>query len=168
MEEVPLKNVRSTIVAGCLVAVLGAVASVSAHHAIPGDVVAPKANSHTELPGNPRCPAGSTFFELKLEEGTLTTGVHGWIEITYFDGKYLSWKLTDEGEDEVDADVVIVKGGPKAISYQYSALVNDPQNPSGGPDDDDTRLTAPRNHNGGGQPKYYGISHVQFCFDDKA
>ena len=83
-------------------------------------------------------------------------GTYGPIEITSYNGKYVSWRIADEFLDTYDANSVIVKGGPRAIVYSYDLY-----------DDADTRLTAPRNYNGA-QPKYYGISHVDFCFDPKA
>ena len=49
-------------------------------------------------------------------------------------------------------DAVIVKGGPNANAYVY------PGESSG-----DTGLHAPFN----GPDKYYGLSHVNFCWDDE-
>lgn len=139
-----------------------------ANHAIGGDpTVAPKSNSHQYVAGNPKCgeaPAGG--FSLEIDAANLGVGTYGPIDITFYDGKYVSWAINAAYLDTYDADMVIVKGGPNAIIYQYSPLADDPTNPGGGPDDSDTRLTAPRNFNGA-QPKYYGISHVDFCFDPK-
>lgn len=70
--------------------------------------------------------------------------------------RYVSWAINAAFLNTYDANVVIVMGGPNAISYSYTDSN----------DDSDTRLTAPRNFNGA-QPKYYGISHVDFCFDPK-
>lgn len=139
----------------------GAVAS----HAISGDTVAPKANDHWYVAGNPRCGAAAEGgFNLKIEAEDLGVGDYGPIRITYFNGKYVSWEIHPDYLHTYDADTVIVKGGPNAIIYQYSK--EDGVSNSNPPDDSDTRLTAPRNFNGA-QPKYYGISHVQFCFDPK-
>ena len=128
-----------------------------ANHAISGDTVAPNSLSHSLVAGNPQCgtaPAGG--FNLKIEAEDLHVGSYGPIEITAVNGTYVSWKIADAYLNTYDANMVIVKGGPNAIVYQYGTF-----------QDSDTRLTAPRNFSGA-QPKYYGISHVQFCFDPKA
>jgi hypothetical protein len=49
-------------------------------------------------------------------------------------------------------DAVIVKGGPNALSYVYA-----------GGSSGDTGLHTPFN----GPDKYYGLSHVNFCWDDQ-
>ena len=49
-------------------------------------------------------------------------------------------------------DAVIVKGGPNALSYVYA-----------GESSGDTGLHTPFN----GPDKYYGLSHVNFCWDDQ-
>ncbi|MGK2852331.1 MAG: hypothetical protein ACSLFN_15680 [Candidatus Limnocylindrales bacterium] len=128
-----------------------------ANHAISGDNVAPNANAHTYIAGNPKCGAAPDGgFNLKIEAEDLGVGTYGPIEITSYDGKYVSWKIAAGFTNVYDANTVIVKGGPNAIIYAYDVW-----------DDADTRLTSPRNYNGA-QPKYYGISHVDFCFDPKA
>lgn len=127
-----------------------------AGHAITGDNVAPNANSHVRVDGNPKC--GETAdggFSLKIEAEDLGVGNYGPIRITAYDGKHVSWEIRAAYLHTYDADIVIVKGGPMAILYSYDLW-----------DDADTDLTAPRNLNGR-QPKYYGISHIQFCFDPK-
>ncbi len=137
-----------------------------ANHAISGDTVAPNANSHSYVAGNPKCgetPTGG--FSLKIEADDLGVGNYGPIRITAYDGKYVSWEIRSAYLHTYDADIVIVKGGPNAILYQYSK--EDGVSNTEPADDSDTRLTAPRNLNGA-QPKYYGISHIQFCFDPKA
>ena len=148
--------------AGAIIIAAMATGGALASHAIPGDDVAPASNSHMKVDGNPSCgtaPAGG--FNLKIEDGDIVAGkTYGNIRITAYDGKSIDWEIVNTNLH--DANTVIVKGGPNAIVYQYSASDRNP------PDDSDTNLTAPRNFNGGGQPKYYGISHVQFCFDPKA
>ena len=150
-----MRRLLSALSAAALIAVLASGAAV-AHDIIPGTNVAPNANSHATVEGNPHCGAVSAGgFNLKIEaEDIVQGGVYGNIRITYYDGKYVSWELIDTSDH--DADVVIVKGGPNAVWYTYDTN-----------DDADTRLSAPRNYNGA-QPKYYGISHIQFCFDPKA
>ena len=53
-----------------------------------------------------------------------------------------------------------MKGGPNAMVYHYDAS-------GGGLDDSDTGITTPINTNGEVEPRPYGISHVDFCFDPK-
>jgi hypothetical protein len=147
-----MRRVLSALSAAMLMAVLASGATIASHAA--GDNVAPNSNSHTLIAGNPQCGAVSAGgFNLKIEaENIVVGGVYGNIRITAYDGTYISWALVDVNDH--DADTVIVKGGPNAISYSYDTF-----------DDWDTRLTAPKNPNNG---KYYGISHISFCFDDKA
>lgn len=108
----------------------------------------------TYVAGNPVCPEGSTFYTLKIEDEYLAVGTYGAIDITAYDGKYVSWRINAAYLNVYDADLVIVKGGPNALIYHYDSW-----------DDWDTGLTAPWNPNSG---KWYGISHIQFCFDPKA
>ncbi len=173
-----MKRLLSALAAASLIAVMTTSVAL-ADHAIPGDVVAPNSNSHTagifgNIAGNVSC-GGSYAFELKIEaEDIVVGGVYGSfggffgvIEITAYDGKFVSWEITDAFDGDgvndvlgagngVDANLVLVKGGPNTMGYSYNTF-----------DDWDTNLTAPRNPNGA-QPKYYGISHVSFCFDPKA
>jgi hypothetical protein len=162
-----MKRLIGALSGAILIAVVAA-GSVTATHAIGNDPVAPKANDHWRVEGNPRCGETSEGgFSKKIEAEDLGVGNYGPIRITAYDGKHVSWRIRDAYLDTYDADIVIVKGGPNAMVYQYSKASNDQTNPNGGPDDSDTDLTAPRNPNGAG-PKYYGISHIQFCFDAKA
>ena len=163
-----MKRLLGALGAAALVAVMTTGVAL-ANHAIAGDTVAPKSNSHAYVAGNPKCgetPAGG--FSLKIEADVLAVGNYGPIDITFYDGTYVSWAINAAYLDDYDANQVIVKGGPNAIIYQYSSAFPDLTNPAGDlADDSDTRLTSPQNPNGRG-PKYYGISHVQFCFDPKA
>lgn len=143
--------------AGATMIAIMATGMTFASHAISGDNVAPNANSHVKVDGNPKCgEAPSGGINIKIEAEDLAVGNYGPIRITYYDGKYVSWEIRAAYLDTYDAGTVIVKGGPNAIIYSYDVW-----------DDSDTRLTAPRNFNGA-QPKYYGISHISFCFDPKA
>ena len=150
-----MRRLLSALAAATMIAVLASGAAI-AHDIIPGTNVAPNANSHNDIAGNAACGAvADGGFNLKIEaEDIVQGGVYGNIRITYYDGKYVSWELIDVNDH--DARLVLVKGGPNSVAYTYD--VND---------DSDTRLSAPRNYNGA-QPKYYGISHISFCFDDKA
>lgn len=143
--------------AGAVMIAIMATGMTFASHAISGDNVAPNANSHQYVAGNPQCGAASAGgINIKIEAEDLAVGNYGPIRITAVSGTHVSWQIRAEFLHTYDADTVIVKGGPNAIVYSYDTW-----------DDADTRLTAPRNLNGA-QPKYYGISHVSFCFDAKA
>jgi hypothetical protein len=111
------------------------------------------ANGHETVAGNPKCP-GDFAYTLKIEDYELGVGTYGAIQITMYDGKYISWAIAPGYVDTYDANLVIVKGGPNAEIYHYDMW-----------DDLDHGLTAPMNPNNG---KWYGISHIQFCFDPKA
>ena len=96
---------------------------------------------------NPSCPA--EYLEYKVEP--VTAGLHG----SYFtlsniqnggSGQTFDWSST------VPVFQVIVKGGPGANIYDYP-----------GGDTSDTGLHAPQNPNNG---KWYGLSHVTFCYGD--
>jgi hypothetical protein len=113
-----------------------------------------EADSHATATGNPQCPGGFAY-TLKIEDYDLGVGTYGAIQITAYDGRHVSWAIAPAYLGIYDANMVIVKGGPNAEVYLY----NDAD------DDSDSGLTAPWNNNSG---KWYGISHIQFCFDPKA
>jgi hypothetical protein len=116
--------------------------------------VAPNANDiHDPVAGNPRCP-GDAAYSLKIEAEDLAVGTYGAIDITAYNGTYVSWRINQAFLDTYDANLVIVKGGPNAALYYYDTW-----------DDADTNLRSPINPN---NSKPYGISHVSFCFDPKA
>ena len=155
-----MKKLLSALSAAALIAVMTTGVAL-AGHAIPGDTVAPRSNSHTgggifgNIAGNVTC-GGRYALELKIEADDLGVGTYGPIDITFYDGKYVSWAINAAYLHTYDANLVLVKGGPNTMGYSYDSW-----------DVWDTRLTAPRNPNGA-QPKYYGISHISFCFDPKA
>ncbi len=177
-----MKRLLGALAAASMIAVM-ATGVALATHVIAGDTVAPNSNSHLYVAGNPACgepEEGGIAFRIEAED--LAVGTYGPIDITFYNGTYVSWAINAAFLGTYDAGTVIVKGGPNAITYDYSALANDPTNPfvshtlvggpaaddpAGGPDDADYRLTSPQNPNGAGL-KYYGISHVDFCFDAKA
>jgi hypothetical protein len=177
-----MKKLLSALAAASMIAVVMTSAAL-ATHVIAGDTVAPNSNSHAFAAGNPACGAPEVGgINVKIEADVLAVGTYGPIDITYVDGTYFSWAINAAFLNTYDAGTIIVKGGPNAITYTYSALANDPTNPlvvaglpgipaggdaAGGPDDADYRLTSPLNPNGKGD-KYYGISHIEFCFDAKA
>ena len=133
-----------------VVAALAAPAGASAAPgAASGDGVVP-----VEEPDNPTCGAG--LIELKTtdenpDDQVLTDGT---LSVT------LDFRSTGPGtalgevvdwSSNIGVDQVIVKGGPNGNSYVYT------------PEDlADTQLHAPINPN---NDKYYGISHVSFCYD---
>ncbi len=107
-------------------------------------------------PGNPTCsdlaPEGATWYELKYEpvvdgndsDGTLDVSID---EYTITAGQVFDWS------SNIGVDAVFVKGGDNGDSYVY-----DPPSESMG----DTALHAPVNPSNG---KYYGLSHISFCYD---
>lgn len=103
--------------------------------------------------GNPSCSSlGLGDFELKVEpvaDGTYTNGiltVNVDVRDTA-DGPMFDWT------SNLGVDAVIVKGGPNADSYVYDP----PQEDTG-----DTDLHAPINPSNG---KFFGLSHISFCYD---
>lgn len=109
--------------------------------------------------GNVECDSGQEH-TAKLDAEDIKVGVpfkvgDGYVVITYFDGKKLDWKIADNSLNVLDAYQVIVKGGPASMLYFYTDVRADYG----------WGLTAPENPK---NDKYYGISNVRFCFDDKA
>ena len=102
----------------------------------------------TLLTGNPPCPTGLT--ELKVNGSTTGVSTDGTLIVdatfssTPANGS-LAWT------SNIGLDAVIVKGGSNASLYSYS-----PEATS------DSGLTSPLNPN---NEKYYGISHVSYCYD---
>jgi hypothetical protein len=130
--------------AGAAIAVLGTASLASA--GVDNDP-----ESVTYVYGNPKCASGFAY-QLKLDPPS--NGTFGAIVISNYDGKTFDWAIHPDFLNVYDANTVIVKGGPNALVYMYA----DPA------DDMDSGLHAPVNPNNG---KYYGISHIQFCFDPK-
>lgn len=107
--------------------------------------------------GNPTCPAGSTSFVVKVDPPA--EGQHNFIQITNLTETTFDWNIHPDFLHVVDADVVIVKGGPNALLYNYGLGAD------GTDDDFGTGLHAPLNPRNG---KFFGLSHITFCFDPKA
>jgi hypothetical protein len=112
--------------------------------------------SSSLVEGNPTCgglaPEGTSWTELKVEpvedgtfsDGTLTVT----IDVTETDdGPAFDWM------SNIGVDAVFVKGGPGGLLYVY-----DPPAESTG----DTGLHAPVNPN---NDKFFGLSHLSFCYD---
>lgn len=113
------------------------------------------------IPGNPKCqdlfPNNPNIREFKLEDGQLKSGTY-----TSPDG-FLTVKLTTTPdplgrgqliafETNIGVDGVFVKGGPGGNFYNYEPTEVTL----------DTGLHTPVNPNNG---KFYGISHISFCYD---
>jgi LPXTG-motif cell wall-anchored protein len=96
-------------------------------------------------------PEGATWFELKVEpvkDGTFTDGtLTVTIDVTETeDGPVFDWT------SNIGVDAVFVKGGPGGLLYVY-----DPESTG------DTGLHAPVNPS---NDKFFGLSHVSFCYDE--
>ena len=113
--------------------------------------------STTEVDGNATCadlaPEGASWVEFKVEpveDGTETDGtLTVTIDVTETDdGPVFDWT------SNIGVDAVFVKGGPGGLLYVY-----DPPMESTG----DTGLHAPVNP---ANDKFYGLSHVSFCYDE--
>ena len=117
----------------------------------------PGVDGITYVAGNPTCPAGSTSFVVKVDPPA--NGTFGFVQITNLNDTTFDWNIHPDYLSIVDADIVIVKGGPNALLYDYGSGTD------GTADDSGTGLHAPVNAKNG---KYYGLSHITFCFDPKA
>jgi LPXTG-motif cell wall-anchored protein len=110
--------------------------------------------SSSLVEGNPTCgdlaPEGTTWTEFKVEpvaDGTFTDGT---LSVTIVvtdtdDGPVFDWT------SNIGVDAVFVKGGPGGLLYVY-----DPESTG------DTGLHAPVNPQ---NDKFFGLSHVSFCYD---
>jgi LPXTG-motif cell wall-anchored protein len=113
--------------------------------------------STSVVEGNPTCgdlaPAGASWIELKVEPVVDGTFSDGMLTVTIDvsdtpDGPVFDWT------SNIGVDAVFVKGGPNGTLYLY-----DPPAESTG----DTGLHAPVNPN---NDKFFGLSHVSFCYDE--
>lgn len=104
--------------------------------------------------GNATCSSGTALLKLDpVTNGTHTLSDGSKVIISNYNGTTFDWAIHADSLHDIDASVVLVKGGPATMAYFYGTL-----------EDYDTRLTAPINPNNG---RPYGISHVSFCFDPK-
>jgi LPXTG-motif cell wall-anchored protein len=136
--------------------VAGAVILVAAPLGNAGATPQQATPSTSEVADNPTCgdlaPEGVTWTELKVDpvkDGTFTDGtLEVTIEVTETDdGDPLVFNWTSN----IGVDAVFVKGGPGGLLYVY-----DPESTG------DTGLHAPVNPN---NDKFFGLSHVSFCYD---
>jgi len=135
-----------------LLAVAGVFAAMAVAHG-----GGPGLDGTSLVAGNPTCPAGSSAFVVKVDPPS--AGTHGFIQITNLTDTTFDWNIHPDFLNVVDADIIIVKGGPNALLWDYGS------GDDGALDDSGTGLHAPDNPNSG---KLYGLSHITFCFDPKA
>jgi|GEM_PF-7039149 len=114
--------------------------------------IAPNANSVELFMSNPTC---ENYFSFKIDStptnGTTSNGV---IVISNATNTSFDWAFHADYLHVYDMAAVIVKGGTDSLIYYYTDEA----------DDSDTNLQSPIN-TGGNQAD---ISHVEFCFDEKA
>lgn len=106
--------------------------------------------------GNPTCrdfTGGGTQFKIEdpsdltgKDSGTYTDGVL----VVDLDIYTTGMGLEFDWSSNLGVDVVVVKGGPKANVYRYDPAATA-----------DTGLHSPFNPNSG---KWYGLSHISFCY----
>jgi LPXTG-motif cell wall-anchored protein len=150
-------KVRRRAVAGLITMVIGAVCLIGASQGSAGaNSGQDSTTSAAEVGENATCadlaPEGATWIEFKVEpveDGTFSDGT---LTVT------IDVRDTDDGPvfdwtSNIGVDAVLVKGGPGGLLYVY-----DPPAESTG----DTGLHAPVNPKNG---KFFGLSHVSFCYD---
>ena len=135
--SIPRRTVVPFLAAGALLLVPAAASAAS---------VVP---SHHE--GNPNCLDLGYSHELKFDPPSAGSKSGDGVTVEMSIGSDAFGSLVD-WTASAPIDAVIVKGGPNANVYSY------PGESSG-----DTGLHSPFN----GPDKYYGLSHVNFCWDDQ-
>ena len=156
---------------GLILVVLAALAIAGAASADHWAAYTGKADSHELVLGNPDpCPATPGGVSFRVAGSALTEGgTYGpsggpaVVKISDLNKPVegtLSWALLDDALHLYDVAAVVMKGGPNAMVYHYDAS-------GSGSDDSDTGITTPIDKNGNVDPRPYGISHVDFCFDPK-
>jgi uncharacterized repeat protein (TIGR01451 family) len=149
------RRVVGALLAGALFAFVLAGASL-ADHGYTG-----AADSHYLTDGNASCPEGTTVGGSIHVETPANGTYNNWVTISDYNGQSFDWALTPTGDDLKEMAAVVVNGGPNAIVYVYDFNGN-------GNDNGDVGLTAPLDPNAGeGQPAYYPIHDIYFCFDIK-
>jgi LPXTG-motif cell wall-anchored protein len=148
---------RRRVVAGIGTMVAGAALLVGA---LPGGAGAAPTQETTvtseQFDGNPTCgdlsPEGTTWTEFKVEpveDGEYSNGtVTVTIDVTPDEenGPTFDWT------SDVPVDAIFVKGGPGGLLYVYEP-----------PATEGTGLHAPVNPN---NDKFYGLSHISFCYGE--
>jgi hypothetical protein len=105
----------------------------------------------TFMDGNPSCADLGYPHEIKFDPPAPGSKSAGGVTVDMSLGADQYGTLVD-WTSSAPIDAVIVKGGPNALSYVYA-----------GGSSGDTGLHTPFN----GPEKYYGLSHVNFCWDDQ-
>jgi hypothetical protein len=134
---------------GALAMFGGKAASAQAAGPPSGDGIQP-----TSIAGNPNCASLGYAHELKVEpvvDGTYPDN-NGPLQAT-IDTRDTAAGPVFDWTSNLGVDVVIVKGGDNADSYVYDPPKEDIS---------DTNLHAPINANNG---KFFGLSHISFCYD---
>jgi LPXTG-motif cell wall-anchored protein len=137
--------------------VVGAVILVGAPLGNAGATPQQATPSTSLVDDNPTCgdlaPEGATWTEVKVEPVEDGTFGDGMLEVT------IEITETDDGDpvvfnwtSNIGVDAVFVKGGDNGLLYVY-----DPESTG------DTGLHAPVNPN---NDKFFGLSHVSFCYDE--
>jgi len=134
---IPRRAVAPLVAAGALIAVPAAASAASVEPVL-------------QL-GNPTCADLGYGHEIKFDPPSAGSGAADGVtvDMSLADdefGKLVSWTAS------APTDAVIVKGGPNANAYVYA-----------GESSGDTGLHTPFN----GPDNYYGLSHVDFCWDDQ-
>jgi LPXTG-motif cell wall-anchored protein len=150
-------NLRRRVAAGLVSMLIGAGCLIGASQGGAGASTSQASTTPpVEVDENATCaelaPEGTTWIELKVEpveDGTFSDGT---LTVT------IDVRDTDDGPvfdwtSNIGVDAVFVKGGPGGLLYVY-----DPPAESTG----DTGLHAPVNPQNG---KFFGLSHVSFCYD---
>src|SRR5215203_4375206 len=101
--------------------------------------------------GNPNCMDLGYGHEIKFDPPSAGTKSGDGVSVQMSIGADQFGAVVDWSSSAA-IDAVIVKGGPNANAYVYA-----------GESSGDTGLHAPFN----GPDKYYGLSHVNFCWDDE-
>jgi hypothetical protein len=115
-----------------------------------------QASEPTHVTGNATCgdlaPDGANWTELKVEPVVNGTSSDGTLTVTIVVDENGPNGPTFDWTSDIGVDAVFVKGGPDGNLYLY-----DPESTG------DSGLHAPTNPANG---KYYGLSHVSFCYDE--
>jgi hypothetical protein len=148
--RVRLARRLSWLVVGALTVAALVPGTVSATH---DPTIAPNANSHQFVDGNPTC-GPNQFFEFKVDPPVSgPVGPNGEIIISNLTAFSFDWALSADARHLYEMAAVIVKASNGAEVYFYTDTG----------DDSDTNLQSPAN--GGDQQAE--ISHIEFCFNQK-
>jgi LPXTG-motif cell wall-anchored protein len=150
-------NLRRRAVAGLITMLIGAACLLGASQSGAGaNSTEESTSAPVEVGENTTCadlaPEGATWIELKVESVEDGTFSDGTLTVT-IDVRDTAAGPVFDWTSNIGVDAVFVKGGPGGLLYVY-----DPPAESTG----DTGLHAPVNPSNG---KFFGLSHVSFCYD---